>query len=349
MSRSDRELQAELKKMIEGATEGMCVRAYKRGRLAVNLEVGKTYKYYDLASLTKIIFTVTECMRLFESGRLDLNKQVGEYLKWMKIEDVRVKDLLTHSAGAEWWKPYYEELNLKHSQEIRWNCLKHLLRREEIQKKEKSVYSDIGMLVLGMILEELNEKPLFKVWENLKESFKLKELDFHLENKPLKRKSQYAPTENCKWRGHVLRGEVHDENTFALGGVAPHAGLFGTLNGVSDWFLKLRKILVGEDHKMITSKTLGVFARRSIPQVQGDWGLGFMLPSKSSASCGRFFARSSVGHTGFTGTSLWFDPAADLGVIVLSNRVYPTRENRKFVELRPVIHDRVYRHVMEQS
>jgi len=151
-------------------------------------------------------------------------------------------------------------------------------------------------------------------------------------------KNKYAPTERCAWRKRVLQGEVHDENAFALGGIAPHAGLFGRIEDVSQWALEIRKALNGQS-TMCEKKWLQKFVRRQIPAKQGDWGWLYMKPTRGQASCGRYFSSSSFGHTGFTGTSLWFDPKKDLIVVVLSNRVHPTRQNRAFVTLRPMIHD----------
>ena len=134
-----------------------------------------------------------------------------------------------------------------------------------------------------------------------------------------------------------MRGEVHDENTWALGGVAPQAGLFGTIGDLSNWGLELRKAVMGKRNGLCSEKTAKLFTKRRTPVTQGDWGLGFMKPGKNS-SAGKF-SKSSFGHLGFTGTSIWIDPKRDLVVSILSNRVHPTRDNIEIRKLRPLIHN----------
>jgi CubicO group peptidase (beta-lactamase class C family) len=121
--------------------------------------------------------------------------------------------------------------------------------------------------------------------------------------------------------------------------VAPHAGLFATPEAVSDWGLKLRQAVLKDSQRFGDPKMARRFVTRQIPPSRGDWGLGFMKPTKGRASCGRYFSQKSFGHTGFTGTSLWMDPIRDVLVVILSNRVHPTRDNKSFLSLRPKIHD----------
>jgi CubicO group peptidase (beta-lactamase class C family) len=132
---------------------------------------------------------------------------------------------------------------------------------------------------------------------------------------------------------------VHDENTWALAGVAPHAGLFGTIDAVADWGLKLRAAVLNDSKRFGDPSMVRRFVKRQIPPRVGDWGLGFMKPSKGTASCGRYFSPQSFGHTGFTGTSLWMDPKNDVLVLIFSNRVHPTRKNSSFVGLRGSLHN----------
>jgi CubicO group peptidase (beta-lactamase class C family) len=157
-------------------------------------------------------------------------------------------------------------------------------------------------------------------------------------NQPQFAKARYAPTEFDRIRGGIMQGEVHDENAWSLRGVAPHAGLFGTIDDLSEFGLAVRKALAGK-RSFVSEKTAHRFSRRSVPRSRGDWALGWMMPSRPQSSCGQYFSSRSIGHTGFTGTSLWYDPKRDLLVTILSNRVYPTRENREFVSLRPMLHN----------
>ena len=186
----------------------------------------------------------------------------------------------------------------------------------------------------------MTEKDFLSLWERTAERLALHDVFFHPGNRPIHARHRYAPTERCPWRRRVMQGEVHDENAWALAGVAPHAGLFASLEGVSDWGLKLRAgCLALQSSRFPSSAMVRRFTGRRVPRAIGDWGLGFMKPSLGRATCGRYFSASSFGHTGFTGTSLWFDPVQDLLVVILSNRVHPTRKNQRFTEVRPLLHN----------
>jgi CubicO group peptidase (beta-lactamase class C family) len=151
-----------------------------------------------------------------------------------------------------------------------------------------------------------------------------------------------APTELDPWRGRVVHGEVHDENAAALGGVAPHAGLFSTAGDLAIFAQFLLDGGVACDERWLRGDTVARFARRSERVPGSSRALGWDTPSEQS-SAGRYFSAGSFGHTGFTGTSLWIDPERELFAVLLTNRVHPTRENRKIVELRPRFHDAVVR------
>lgn len=153
---------------------------------------------------------------------------------------------------------------------------------------------------------------------------------------------QFAATEVCPWRKRLLVGEVSDENAWALGGVAGHAGLFGTARGVFAFVSHLRDIYTKECRKSFVSpEILQLFWTRAGLPEDSTWALGYDTPSPVGSSAGRYFSQKSVGHLGFTGTSFWFDLQRDRIVVLLSNRVHPTRENEAFKKFRPVVHDLV--------
>jgi CubicO group peptidase (beta-lactamase class C family) len=150
-----------------------------------------------------------------------------------------------------------------------------------------------------------------------------------------------APTENDPWRGHVLRGEVHDENAAALGGIAPHAGLFGTAPDLARFAQMLLNGGVYEQKRIVSRETIERFTKRQgVPD--SSRALGWDTPSENS-SAGSLFGPRSFGHTGFTGTSMWMDPDRTLFVILLTNRVHPTRENNAIREVRRAVADAVVR------
>jgi CubicO group peptidase (beta-lactamase class C family) len=336
----EKNLGDQIRGRIRDVTPGVLVRAYQGGKLVIDVAVGETWAYYDFASLTKVIFTVETLMADFEAGRWNLESTVGDFLPWYSHPKVRIVDLLSHSAGMTWWAPIYKELDMTKDVEFRRGQLKQILINMPLTETDQSVYSDLGFLLLGFVLEQIHGKSLYEVWEKTKEMFyDGTTMDFHPNNQFMNRPANYAPTEECPWRGRLLRGEVHDENTWALGGVSTHAGLFGSVDDAGWALLNIRSQMLGIGRSPVRMKTAKLFTTRARPEGKGDWALGFMLPTPGSASCGSHFSLSSVGHTGFTGTSLWYDPKADLAVAILSNRVLYGRENQSFKALRPEIHN----------
>lgn len=334
-------LVSQLAPAIRDVTPGVQVRAYHAGRLICDVGVGQTYPYYDLASLTKIIFTTQLMMKAFEEGKWTLETKVSDQLPWFLNKQITVTQLLNHSSGLTWWMPFYQSLDLTTSTEERRQQLKAMLMEAPINSEEhQCVYSDVGFLTLGFLLEHFYQKDLFDIWQDLKNKFYLgTTLDFHKNNQAPFKTSHYAPTEECPWRKKLIQAEVHDENTWALGGVSTHAGLFGSIDDIGWYLLNLRSQLLGIARYQVRQKTTQLFTKRSVPTAQGDWALGFMMPTAGKASCGKYFSMESVGHLGFTGTSIWYDPKQDIGVLILSNRVLYGRENKEFLGLRPKIHD----------
>lgn len=323
---------------LDLVTPGLQIQVYSKGKKKADLNMGKTYPYYDLASLTKILFTVSAFVRLVDQKKIHLNKSVSSYLDWWQEDTVTAKKLLTHTAGMPWWKPLYKNKVASNWQEGR-GYLKKRLQKMKPDFTGKAVYSDPDFWLLGFLIEELFEKDLLQVWQEIRSDLKLDSLHFNVNNKPKYKRALYAPTERCPWRNKVLKGEVHDDNTWALKGVCTHAGLFGSVSDLSKWGLELRKGLYSQKgSKLGSQKTLMQFCKRQTPKKVGDWGLGFMMAANELGGGGKFLSAQSVGHTGFTGTSFWFDPKNDLLISVVSNRVHPTRDNRKFVTLRKDIH-----------
>jgi serine-type D-Ala-D-Ala carboxypeptidase len=336
----EKKLMEQLKERIVDTTPGVVVRAYQGGRMVCDVSVGDTYAYYDLASLTKVIFTVQAMMVAFEQGKWNLDSHVHEFLSWFPHPNVRVQDLLTHSSGLAWWMPFYKEIDLELPVDKRREKLREIVSKLEVSDAPNSVYSDVGFLALGFLVEEFYKDELYAVWQGIKDKFYAgTTLEFHPGNHPKHRTSLYAPTEECPWRRKLIVGEVHDENCWALGGMSTHAGLFGSVDDVSWALLNIRSQLLGIARYSVKQKTAKLFASRARPQGMGDWALGYMMPTPGAASCGSHFSLLSIGHTGFTGTSMWYDPKADFGVVVLSNRVLYGRENKSFAKLRPDIHN----------
>ncbi len=340
MNSFERNLKKKFPGMNElaGITPGVVVDVHQGGRRKGLLHIGETYRYYDLASLTKIIFTASQSMIYFSEFKSELELPLKKVLPWWKHRSTP-EQLLSHTAGLEWWLPMYKKLKGPLDPDARWVQMKKQLAKVKSARRKHAVYSDIDLWMMGAFLEERLELRLEEMWDLLSERFALPDIFFHPGNKPRFKRALYAPTERCTWRKKILHGEVHDENTWALAGVAPHAGLFGDIQSVSRWGLELRKAYLGESDLFGDPTMVRYFTGRRTKRAVGDWGLGFMKPSRPKTSCGKYFSLNSFGHTGFTGTSIWFDPKKDLLVTILSNRVHPTRENKSFLQLRPQIHD----------
>jgi CubicO group peptidase (beta-lactamase class C family) len=347
---TEKKIKKELEPYIGKVTPGLMVQAFHKGDKRVDIKLGEVYPYYDLASLTKVIFTTTLFMNLYGKQPRILEDKVLKYLSWFFHPSLSVRQLLTHTSGLSWWKPLYQSLNMAQPREERWEALKQIIAEEKLEVVNKAVYSDLDFLMLGYILETQYEKPLSELWKMVQDEFELPHIHFNIDNKPTFDKKKYAPTEECKWRGARLQGQVHDENTFALGGVAPHSGLFGPIEEVSKWILALREIFYGNENKksnFITSDTAQTFFQRAIAQNIGDFALGFMIKSAKDSTAGNLFSKNTIGHTGYTGTSTWFDLDNDLIVNVVSNRVFYGRDNaEQMKQLRVVIHDACYREII---
>lgn len=289
---------------------------------------------YDLSSLTKVVVTTTMAMVLVDEGKLDVASPVSTFLPDFcggAKERTTLFHLLTHSSGMEAWAPLYRDFGNR--QEFRARVVSMDLAYEP---GSRSVYSDLGFFLLGEILEGLAGESL--------DSFAARRIltplglaDTGFRPEPALR-PRIAPTELCPWRGRVVHGEVHDENAFALGGVAAHSGLFGTATDLAVFAQMLLDGGAYGDVRLVSPEVIGNFTRRA--GVPGSTrALGWDTPGDNSA--GRLLSTNSFGHVGFTGTSLWLDPERQLFVILLTNRVHPSRENTLHRKVRPALADLV--------
>jgi len=306
---------------------------------------GRRYKYWDVASLTKIMGCAAALMVLKDQGLFELDQRVDYYLPYFSgrpVGRIPVRRLLNHTSGLPWHENYFEELRELPPFERR-EYMKRRFAQIPVKYKGKAVYSDPDVITLGWIIEEITTLPLVDAFTQLIfEPLNLQNTFFHPENVLRFPKKFYAPTERCPWRRRVLQGEVHDDNTWSFGGVSSHAGLFSTLDDVSHFGNELIKAWKGEG--FVTRKTAHEFMTRATPSKVGDWALLFMLPSleEKGSSAGTLVSSGAVGHTGYTGTSLWIDLKKEIVITILSNRVHPTRKDERFVKLRSKLHDAVW-------
>ena len=354
MNAFERKFATKMAGSYLASTPGLVISAHHLGKKILDLSFGQSFEYYDLASVTKIVFTASTMMFAFDEKKYRLQDKVSRWVDWFpQSSPATVHDLLCHSAGLTWWHPFYKKIEQKTSSrsspESAWREFETILRRQILADFKKSgkikwppqtVYSDLDLFVIGLIMEKFSGRSLYENWQNSCERMGLKDTDFHRANKPRHARKLYAPTEDDqKWRARVLVGEVHDQNTWALKGVAPHAGLFAPLADLDRWGLLLRRAMRGERLQNFASPdTVRLFTRRQIPRARGDWALDFMMKGKDNPSVGNLLSSKTVGHLGFTGTSLWYDPKLDLLVNILSNRIHPSVENIEIRTLRPKIH-----------
>ncbi len=310
---------------------------------------------FDLASLTKVLATAPLVLLSIQRGRLALDAAVHGILRGYTgggREAITVRMLLDHSSGLPAWRPFYQELASKAGGA--WlttaagrDAVRRMAAAEvpEARPGSRAFYSDLGFILLDWILEQVNGRPsdvLFSEW--LAGPLSLENLFFVDLKSPDKAARArhgraFAATERCPWRSRVLIGEVHDENTYAMGGVSGQAGLFGTVHDVARlaevW---LRGFL--RDGGLFGPQLVRQFWQRS--ELPGSTrALGFDTPSPHASQAGGRFGPRTVGHLGFTGTSVWIDPDRELIVVLLSNRVHPTRQNDAIKQFRPALHERI--------
>jgi CubicO group peptidase (beta-lactamase class C family) len=299
-----------------------------------------TNTLYDLASLTKVIATTTLAMILEEAGQLDINRTVASYLPEFNSPEkaqITVRQLLTHSGGLEAGANIYQTARGRDQYLAQINA-----RPLQYTPGTNMIYSDWDMIVLQLVMERISGKTL-DVLASEKIFKPLGMIDTQFQP-PISLRPRIAPTQVDDARGGLLWGTVHDENAWAMGGVAGHAGLFSTAKDLA--LFSMMVLNGGEGVNGVRIVKPATIARWTARQgKESTRALGWDSPEGGS-SAGQFFSPWSFGHTGFTGTSIWMDPEKDLFVVVLTNRVNPTRNNTRHVQLRRDVADVVQQAVL---
>ncbi|MGI8782969.1 MAG: serine hydrolase domain-containing protein [Acidobacteriota bacterium] len=283
---------------------------------------------YDLASLTKVVATTAAIMLLVEGGRLTLDAPAQSELPEFPLKSVTIRQLLAHASG---W-PAYEQFFL-HSRSRAELLAALWATPAETAPGEKSVYSDLGFIALGVLVERAGGLSLDRfVRDRILRPLGMRDTRF---NPPASLRDQIAPTEDDPWRGRVVHGEVHDENAFVLGGVAGHAGLFGAVTDLA----RFAQVLLQGGGTLFRRATIEEFTRRiDFTSQPSSRALGWDTPAAGSSS-GSKVSRRAYGHTGYAGTSMWIDPERDLFSILLTNRVHPTRNGPDITPVRIAFHE----------
>jgi CubicO group peptidase (beta-lactamase class C family) len=296
---------------------------------------------WDLASLTKVVGLTTAAMMLVDEGKLDLDAPVTRYVPEFAAagDSVTVRHLLTHSSGLPAWKPFFQRVHARAE-------MFALVNAEPLEAAPgaRMAYSDLGAMLLTETVERVSGQRLDRFLQaRLFRPLGMRQTRFRPPKSWLQR---IAPTEvDTTWRHRLVRGEVHDENAASMGGVSGHAGLFSTAPDLVRFAQMLLRggVTAGtgaQGHRgteLVQAETLAEFTRVQQPGFSSR-ALGWDTPSENSSAGTRLSARA-FGHTGFTGTSIWIDPERDLFIILLTNRVYPTRENNLIRDVRRQVAD----------
>ncbi len=311
---------------------------------------------FDLASLTKPLATATALLLLVHERVLDLDDPVAKHLPAFGERDkerVTIRHLLTHSSGLKPWRPFHEALlerERKRGEQIlatpaaREAILERIFRSALVHDPgSAAVYGDLDFIVLGALVEEVTGQGLdafcaARIFRPLGlENTRFLPLEDRASPLAEAERRRFAATENCPWRKRILQAEVHDPNAWALGGVAGHAGLFAPADDVLRFARTILDVWHGRS-EALPAETLRSFLTRQELPPGSDWALGWDTPSEGGSSSGRYFSRQSVGHLGFTGTSLWIDLEREAVVVLLTNRVHLVAKKSPF-KLRARIHD----------
>jgi CubicO group peptidase (beta-lactamase class C family) len=332
--------------LVSKADTVLFFRAYGRASIFRDRTMTKE-TVFDLASLTKPLATTLAVMKLIQTGHLDLGKTIGAYLPCLKGTDkdaITIQHLLHHTAGLPAYRPYFKILaGLPFGD--REARLQAFLIQEPLESRVGAQvrYSDLGFMLLNWIIETVSRMRLDRfVVEKIYQPLGLSDL-FFVDGTVKPPQKRYAATEQCPWRHQVMEGAVHDDNAYVMGGIAGHAGLFGT---AADLHRLSYELLCGYHGRCSTVFQSVILQKFFNTRYHGERALGFDMPSVNGSSAGQFFSRNSVGHLGFTGTSFWIDLDRDVVVILLTNRIHPSRDNDLIKAFRPCLHDAVMSHLL---
>jgi CubicO group peptidase (beta-lactamase class C family) len=315
---------------------------------------------FDLSSLTKPLATTLAVMLLVDERKLRLDDRVSRLIPGLAVhgkDAITIRHLLAHCSGLAARRRYWEEVrridaagrpNFMATRGARDMIYESVHReRPEHAPGTTAVYSDLGFILLGELVELVTRQTLRDfVRQRLYRPLGLRHLDF-VDLTRLRRDrvapdvEAIAPTERCPWRGKILCGEVHDDNAWAMGGVAGHAGLFGNAADVHAVVAMIRACMLGQPGPLPAGLVRDFF--RIDGTVPGStWALGWDTPSAEGSTAGSRVSRNAVGHLGFTGVSLWIDLERDSHVLLLTNRIHPTRTHDGIRQIRPRLHDAVF-------
>ena len=297
---------------------------------------------YDIASLTKVVATTPVIMKLIKKKYLHLDHEIYQFYPEFKGEwkdKVTIKHLLTHSSGLKPYEEYFKNKNIKNSDDI----IRDIVSKQNLlfEPGSEFKYSDLGMILLMDIAEKITGR----TFSELVQSWILNPLNMKNSyfNPPVNILDVIPPTEiDNLYRNKIVKGFVHDENAFLMGGVSGHAGLFSNSYDIAKYAQTMINFGIYNGSRVFNSYSIKkTITKQNIPY-GSDYALGWDTPSiRGNSSAGDFFSKGSYGHLGFTGTSLWVDPNQKIIIILLTNRTYPTRDKLGMHKLRRDFHNEI--------
>jgi CubicO group peptidase (beta-lactamase class C family) len=319
------------------------------------MEIGTIF---DLASLTKAIATTTAFMLLVKEKKIRLDDLITRVIPMYGVLGKNLttfRHVLNHSSGLPAWKAYFEEI-IQGEKNGRIHFLASRAAKtyvyEQIHREKplsppgaQSLYSDLGFILLGEAIEVVTSNSLDRFChERIFKPLGLRATGFvdltQLRTRRLHPvEAMIAPTEYCPWRKKILCGEVHDDNAYAMGGVAGHAGLFSSARDLHQFLVGMSQCFHGRSDFLPQALVQEFFSKPDKPL--GNFALGWDTPAAEGSASGQRFSSRTIGHLGFTGCSIWWDLERDCHVILLTNRVHPSRRNERIKEFRPAIHDEI--------
>jgi CubicO group peptidase (beta-lactamase class C family) len=317
-----------------GTSKGLVhLRTFGRLTYDPSSEPVATDTIFDLASVTKVVATTAVAAALVSGNRLSLDTPVSRFHPCFVEggkERVVVRQLLTHSAGLSAWTSLYRDVSGRTAAFDRI-CALDL----EYEPGTRSLYSDLSMDLLAAIIEQATHEGLDTAAETL--VFRPLGMNDTLFRPSVALRPRIAPTENNTWRGRLLHGEVHDDNAYAMGGVAGHAGLFGTAPDLARFAQMMLNRGSLDGKRIVSAETIDLFTRRCDVPGSGR-ALGWNMVDEWAGS---FWSERAYGHTGVTGTMIWIDPEYDAFMVLLTNSVYPKYSGDAFRRLRRDVGDAV--------
>lgn len=291
---------------------------------------------FDMASVSKVIGTTSAAMLLYDQGKLNLDEKVTAYFADFAVngkDKAEVRNLLLHNSGLPPYGLFYKKL--KTPDQV-WDSIRHM--KPDYETGSKYVYSCLGMITLQKIMEKISGQRMdLFLNKNLFAPLGMKNTMYA---PPDSLKDKCAPTEiDNYFRMTTVQGKVHDETAFLLGGVSGNAGLFSTAPDIAIFCQMILNKGFYNGKQYIKSSTIDEWTRKQT--MQSSRGLGWDTNDEGETAAWKKFSFTSIGHTGFTGTSLFIDKERNLFAIILTNRVYPTRDNNKLTKIRHIIHDSI--------